>query len=104
MSWIHIDDVVGAILFSIDNPQVSGPINLTSPTPVTNGELSKTLGRVLRRPAIAPVPGFAMRLLYGEMSEIVTTGARIMPRRLQELGYNFTQPELEPALRSILKR
>lgn len=98
--WIHSDDVVGAIMFCLDSPDASGPVNLTAPRPVTNGELSKALGRVLGRPAVAPVPGLAVRALYGEMASIVTTGARVVPRRLEELGYDFRRPDLEPALRS----
>jgi uncharacterized protein len=98
--WIHTDDVVGGLAFALDTHGATGPLNLTAPEPVTNKELSKTLGRVLRRPAIAPVPAFAIRALYGEMAIIVTTGARAVPRRLQELGYSFRQPELERALRS----
>jgi uncharacterized protein len=100
--WIHLDDVVGAMLFCLDNAEARGPINLTAPEPVTNKELSKALGRVLRRPAVAPVPGFAVKLLYGEMAMVVTTGQRAVPKRLQELGYEFRRPELEPALRSTL--
>ena len=88
--------------FLLDNSAAAGPVNLTAPRPVTNGELSKTLGRVLRRPAVAPVPGFAVRLLYGEMAMVVTTGQRAVPQRLQGLGYEFRRPELEPALRSTL--
>lgn len=98
--WIHADDVVGALLFCLDSPDASGPVNLTAPEPVTNGELSKALGRVLGRPAVAPVPALAVKALYGEMSSIVTTGARVVPRRLEELGYHFRRPELEAALRS----
>jgi len=97
--WVHLDDVLGAILFELDTEAVSGPVNLTAPEPVTNRELSKTLGRVLRRPAFAPVPGLAVSALYGEMAEIVTTGQRAIPGRLTALGYRFRQPELEPALR-----
>ena len=102
--WIHTDDVVGAILFCLDTKGASGPINLSAPEPVTNKELSKTLGRVLRRPAVAPVPALALRALYGEMASIVTTGVRMMPARLQELGYEFAQPDLEQALRSATGR
>jgi uncharacterized protein len=71
---------------------------------VTNAELSKALGRVLRRPAIAPVPALAMRLLYGEMAVVVTTGQRAIPRRLLELGYHFRRPDLEDALRDATGR
>jgi uncharacterized protein len=71
---------------------------------VTNSELSKALGRVLRRPAIAPVPALALRLLYGEMAVVVTTGQRAIPRRLLELGYNFRRPDLEDALQDATGR
>jgi hypothetical protein len=101
--WIHLDDVVGAILFCLDNEGASGPINVTAPEPVTNKVLSKTLGHVLVRPAITPVPAFAVKFLYGEMASIVTTGARVIPKRLRELGYEFRRPDLEPALRSAVK-
>jgi uncharacterized protein len=98
--WVHLDDVVGAMVFSLDSEAATGPVNVTAPEPVTNKELSKTLGRVLRRPAFAPVPGLAVRTLYGEMASIVTTGQRAVPRRLLELGYSFRRPDLEEALRS----
>jgi uncharacterized protein (TIGR01777 family) len=104
MSWVHIDDVVGAMLFALDNEAASGPINVTAPEPATNADFSKALGRALHRPAFMPVPGFALRLLYGQMAEIVTTGKRAIPRRLQELGYQFRQPELEAALRALVAR
>lgn len=100
--WVHIDDVVGALLVCLDNDAVQGPVNVTAPRPVNNAELSKALGRVLGRPAVLPVPALALKLLYGEMSEIVTTGQRALPRRLEELGYIFRQRELEPALRDVL--
>src|SRR5680860_49930 len=98
--WIHTDDVVAGLAFALDTEGASGPVNLTAPEPVTNKELSKTLGRVLKRPAIAPVPALAIKALYGEMAIIVTTGVRAVPKRLEELGYTFRQPELERALRS----
>lgn len=101
--WIHLDDVVGAMLFCLDDERASGPVNVTVPDPVTNRQLSKALGRVLVRPAITPVPGFAVRLLYGEMASIVITGARVVPRRLEALGYEFRRPELEPALRAAVR-
>ncbi len=97
--WIHLDDVVGAMLFALDNDALRGPVNVTAPEPVTNKELSKTLGRVLTRPAFAPIPALAVKALYGEMASIVTTGQRAIPARLQELGYEFRRPDLEPALR-----
>lgn len=102
--WIHLDDVVGALLKCVDDVQASGPVNLTAPGPATNAELAHALGHVLHRPALLPVPGLALRILYGEMSVIVTTGARVVPSRLKELGYDFAHPELEPALRDVLDR
>jgi uncharacterized protein (TIGR01777 family) len=102
--WVHMDDVVGAILFALDDDRVSGPVNVTAPEPATNRDLSKALGRVLRRPAIAPVPAFALKLMYGEMSSIVTTGQRAVPAKLTELGYDFSHPELEDALRAATGR
>ena len=100
--WIHLDDVVGAMLRCLDDDAAAGPVNLTAPNPVTNGELSKTLGRVLHRPAVLPVPGLALKALYGEMATIVLTGQRAVPARLGELGYEFRHPELEAALRDVL--
>jgi uncharacterized protein len=101
--WIHLDDVVGAFLFALENAALRGPVNVTAPEPVTNKELSRTLGRVLRRPALAPVPALAVKTLYGEMASIVTTGQRAVPARLQELGYEFRRPELEQALRAATR-
>jgi uncharacterized protein len=100
--WIHIDDVVSALLFCLDDQLASGPINVTAPNPVTNSELSRLLGRVLRRPAVLPVPAVALKMLYGAMAEIVTTGQRVVPERLEELGFAFDYRELEPALRNVL--
>ena len=100
--WIHLDDVVGALLYAVDNAAASGPINVTAPNPATNAQLSTALGRVLHRPAVLPVPGFAVKLLYGAMAEIVTTGQRARPVKLQQLGYRFAHPELEEALRDVL--
>jgi uncharacterized protein len=97
--WIHLDDVVGAILFELDTEAASGPVNVTAPEPATNRDFSKALGRVLHRPAIAPVPSLAVKALYGEMAEIVTTGQRAVPARLTELGYAFRWARVEDALR-----
>jgi uncharacterized protein (TIGR01777 family) len=102
--WVHRDDVVGATMFALDNESVRGPLNVTAPEPVTNKELSRTLGRVLRRPAFAPVPALAVKALYGDMAQIVTTGQRAVPGRLTELGYEFRQADLEPALRDATGR
>lgn len=98
--WVHLDDVVGALLFCLDTAAADGPLNVSAPEPVTNRELSKALGRVLRRPALAPVPALALKLLYGGMAQIVTTGVRSVPRRLEDLGYSFARPNIEDALRA----
>ncbi|PZS08595.1 MAG: TIGR01777 family protein [Solirubrobacterales bacterium] len=104
VSWVHLDDVVGALRHCLAEPRAAGPVNVTAPNPVTNAGLSRALGRVLRRPAVLPVPAAALRLLYGEMAVIVVTGQRVLPARLQELGYRFRHPEPDPALRDVLGR
>jgi hypothetical protein len=102
MSWIHAADVVGMMLAALGDERWRGPVNATAPEPLSNYDFSKALGRVLGRPSLLLVPGFALRALYGEMAEIVTTGARVMPAKALVLGYEFSQPRLEPALRSAL--
>jgi uncharacterized protein (TIGR01777 family) len=104
VAWVHLDDVAGAIAFLAATEAAAGPVNLTAPEPVTNKDFSRALGRVLRRPAVLPVPAFAIRALYGEMAVIVTTGARALPRRLEQLGYGFRRPDLEDALRDATAR
>jgi len=102
VSWVHREDVTGALLHCLDREEAVGPINVTAPNPVTNADFSRALGRALRRPAVMPVPRFGMRLLYGEMSDVVTTGARVMPLRLEQLEYGFRYAALEPALRELV--
>lgn len=105
MSWIAIDDVVGAIHHAITCDTLNGPVNVVAPNPVTNREFTKTLGHVLRRPTIVPAPAFLVRALLGEMAdELLLASTRVMPRRLQETGYAFRHPELESALRHVLGR
>jgi uncharacterized protein (TIGR01777 family) len=101
--WIHIDDIVGLIVAAIDGDERwSGPINGSAPKPATNKALSKALGKAIHRPAIAPVPSFAMKLLYGEMSQIVLTGQNAVPQKAAELGFNWRHPDLEMALKDLL--
>ena len=100
--WIHLDDVVGGLLRCVDDAGAQGPVNLSAPSPATNAELSRTLGRVLGRPAVVPVPAFAIKALYGEMATIVLSGQRAIPGKLKQLGYAFRFPELEPALRDVV--
>jgi len=102
MPWIHVEDLVGVYVAAIDNPTFRGPINACVPTPVTNKDFSRALGRALHRPAVAPVPGIALKLLYGEMSQIVLTGVRMVPGRAAELGCEFRHADLDEALRSAL--
>jgi uncharacterized protein (TIGR01777 family) len=103
VSWIHLDDVVGAIVHCLDG-RLDGAVNLTAPSPVTNGEFSKALGRALHRPAVLPVPAVALKLMYGEMATIVITGQRVLPRKLQQDDYEFAHPGIEEALRDVLGR
>jgi uncharacterized protein (TIGR01777 family) len=102
ISWIHPDDLVGMMLAALADERWRGAVNATAPEPVANGAFAKVLGRVLGRPALLPVPGLALRALYGDMAEIVTTGARVMPAKALVLGYDFRHPELGEALRSAL--
>jgi uncharacterized protein (TIGR01777 family) len=104
MSWIHIEDAVGLFLWALDDHSVWGVINATAPNPVTNREFSKALGGALRRPAVFPVPKLAVAALRGrELADTVAGGARVLPRRALDLGYEFRHPELDEALRSALR-
>ncbi len=104
MSWIHIDDEVGLLLWALDDDGVSGTINATAPNPVTNREFSKALGQALRRPAFMPVPRFAVTALRGsELADAVAGGSRVLPRRALDMGYEFRHPEIEEALTSALR-
>jgi len=104
MPWIHVDDLVGLYVAALDGTggDWSGPLNGSAPEPVTNRDFSKALGRALHRPALAPVPRLALRALYGEMEQIVTTGQRAVPARPLALGYAYAHPQLDEALRSAL--
>ena len=103
MSWISLDDEVAIIRYLIDNPNISGAVNVVSPHPVRNKEFTKTLGKVLKRPTILPMPAFAARLLFGEMADaLLLCSTQVYPGKLLQSGYEFKHPTLEPALRSIL--
>jgi uncharacterized protein (TIGR01777 family) len=103
LPWIHADDIVGLYVAALDDDSWEGAFNAGAPEPPTNRDFSRALGRALRRPAFAPVPGFAVRLLYGDMAEIVTTGQRAIPARLLERGHAFRHTDLEAALRDALR-
>ncbi len=102
--WIHLADEVSAIRFLIEHPEGSGPFNLAAPDPLTNAQFSRMLGKVLRRPALIPVPAFVLRLLFGEMATVLVDGQKVLPSHLENLGYQFRFPHIEPALRNILNK
>lgn len=103
MSWIHLEDVLGIFKFVIENPQISGPINLSAPYPVSNKEFVKTLGNTLGRPALIPVPEFALKLLFGKGAMVLTEGQETIPKKLLDAGFSFEFPELKDALEDLLK-
>ncbi|MBS4219476.1 TIGR01777 family oxidoreductase [Bacillus sp. FJAT-49711] len=101
--WVHQADVAGLLLFAIENESISGPINVTAPNLVKNKEFGKTIGRVLHRPHWMPVPSFAMKLLLGEMSEMLLRGQCAIPQKAEQNGYTFEYPILEQAMENILR-
>jgi len=103
-SWIHITDEVNAIQFLIRDNKANGVFNLTAPNPVTNDEFGRTIGQVMKRPHYFPIPGFAMRLAFGEVSSMVLEGQKVLPQKLSEAGYIFKFPRLDDALKDILKK
>jgi uncharacterized protein (TIGR01777 family) len=104
MSWINLDDEVGLLLWALDDDSVSGTFNATAPTPVTNREFSKALGRALHRPAAVPVPKLAVAALRGsELADAVAGGARVLPRRALDQGFEFRHPEIDEGLRAALR-
>ena len=102
MSWIHIDDVAGIILYAIENQNVNGVLNATAPIPIRNIEFTKTLGRVIRRPTLFPVPTFALKIRFGEFTDFVLMSQRVLPEKTLSMGYEFRYADLESALRASL--
>jgi uncharacterized protein (TIGR01777 family) len=102
-TWIHPADQIAGMRFLIENDNASGPFNLCAPNPVTNAQLSRAIGRVLNRPSWLPLPGFAMRLSFGEVSDLLLEGQRGIPKRLEELGFAFRYPTVEVALHDIVR-
>jgi uncharacterized protein (TIGR01777 family) len=100
--WIHRDDEAKAIRFLIEHPEASGPFNLISPNPVTNGQFARALGRVMGRPSFVPVPGFAMKLAFGQVTDVLLEGQRGVPKRLLDLGFEFQFPVAEAALKDLI--
>lgn len=101
-SWIHQADLVRALLHCLENPDLTGPVNCTAPQPVTNSELTKTLAKVLGRPAFLPAPGFAVKLMLGEFGSVLLEGQRVIPSKLEKAGFSFLFPELKAALEDLL--
>jgi len=101
-SWIHMDDEVNAILYLIHNQNANGVFNLTSPEPVTNDEFGRTIGKVMKRPHYFPIPGFALKIAFGEVAKLVIEGRQVVPKRLMELGYSFLFPTLNLALKDLI--
>ena len=101
-SWIHMDDITDLYIKALTDKKMSGPINATAPNPVTMGEMSRALGRVLKRPSWFPVPAFLAKIVIGGSAEIVVTGQRVVPRKLQSMGYRFKYENIEDALRASL--
>lgn len=104
VSWIHIDDQVGLYLFAVDNEMVKGALNAVAPNPVQMSELAQTLGKVLSRPSLFPVPKAALELLFGEAASVIAEGQRVVPKRALELGFSFKYPTLEGALRDVVAK
>lgn len=103
MSWIHLEDVAGIVLHLLKAPEASGPVNATAPEPATNRDFSKTLARALGRPCLPfSVPAFALKILVGEMAQMLLTGQRVLPAKAEALGYRFRHPSLEGCLRSLV--
>lgn len=103
MSWVGLQDAVSAILFLLDNPSMAGPVNLTAPSPIINAQFTRALAQAVHRPAIFPVPVFALRLAFGEMAdEALLASARVYPSRLTSSGFQFTHPTIAQALNSAL--
>lgn len=103
-SWIHIDDIVEIYLHALENESISGPINAVSPNPITMNEFAKTLGRVLNRPSLFPVPKIILKLIVGEAAEVVTASQRVMPEKLKQSGFKFKFDQLENALGNLLNK
>src|SRR5262245_44761302 len=103
-SWIHHADLIGIFLLALDHREASGPINGTAPHPVTNKEFARAFGKVLGRPAFAPTPALALRLMLGEVADVVATGQRVLPRKALALGYQFQFPTIDAALAELFAR
>ncbi len=105
MSWITLDDLVSAIVFALNNEKLTGPVNFVAPNPATNGEFTKAVGKALNRPTLFPTPAFALRAALGQMAkELILASTRVIPQKLSDAGFEFEHPDIEGALKSLLKR
>ena len=102
MSWIHLDDVIGILIHASRTERLSGAINAVSPNPVTNAAFTRILGQALRRPAFMPLSKTALRIAFGEMSEILLASQRALPKAAQNSGYTFAYPDLRQALDELV--
>ena len=104
MSWVSLDDVVGIVNYALENENLRGAVNVSSPNPITNEEFTKTLGEVLYRPTFLPLPEFAVNLVFGEMGDaLLIDSTKVVPKRLLDAGYEFKYPEIKPALENAVK-
>jgi uncharacterized protein len=103
MGWIHHEDLTNLLLRALDDPQAAGPLNGTAPNPVRNRDFAKALGAALHRPSFLPTPGLALRLLLGEVADVILTGQRVLPRRPLDLGFDYKFPTVDAALADILR-
>ena len=99
MSWIHVDDLASMYIESLKNNSIKGILNGTAPYPATNADFSKMLGRVLHRPAFLPAPAFALKLMFGDMSQILLDGQKVLPMKFKEINFRYQYPTLEMALK-----
>ena len=102
LSWIHIEDIIRLIRYCIENNEVNGPVNATAPHPVTNDEFGRTIGRVLRRPHLFPVPSLVFKVMFGELSDLLLKGQKVLPEKIIGHGFTYTYPTLEGALRDLV--
>jgi uncharacterized protein (TIGR01777 family) len=103
MSWIHLEDLAALFQFAVES-QVRGPLNAVAPNPVTNSDFTRELAHALRRPAVFPVPEFALKMLFGEMADVLLASQRVAPAAAEAAGFRFRFPQLAPALESLLRR
>jgi uncharacterized protein (TIGR01777 family) len=103
-SWVHIQDLAGAIVFLMKHPEISGPVNPCSPNPVRNRDLAEALGKALRRPSFLTAPGFMLRWVLGEFGSVLLQGQRVIPRKLLDHSFVFQYPEIDQALQDIVSQ